>query len=105
MGDILCRAGQPGNDQKILRIPNQFRHHLTAVEHPRLTGASRASSTEDITWHEVLSSSKTSLSSTGRRRLKKPWHQSNAATARRRRLVPPDRPWYRRPGALARLLQ
>ena len=42
----MCRifggASKARNDQKILRIPDQFWHRLTAVEHTCLTAARRA---------------------------------------------------------------
>jgi hypothetical protein len=70
MRRIFCGAGQTRNDQKILRIAEQFWHRLTAVEHTRLTAARRAPSTEDIAWHDVSSPSKAPLSILGADALK-----------------------------------
>src|SRR5207245_10173301 len=62
MRRIFCGAGQTRNNQKILRITDQFWHRLTAVEHTRLTAARRAPSAEDIAWHDVSSPCKASRS-------------------------------------------
>src|SRR5690242_15805233 len=98
MRRIFGGAGQTRNDQKILRIGDQFWHRLTAVEHARLTAARRAPSAEDIAWHDVSSPCKALHSVTlhpRRIRVKMPWHRSNAARATPRLPGQPDRPWYR----------
>src|SRR5262245_14349904 len=102
---IFCGAGKTGNNQKILRIADQFWHCLTAIEHTRLTDASCAPRAEDIAWHDVSSPCKSVTLHSRRIRVKMPWRQSNAASARQRLPGQPDRPWYRPPEALRRLLR
>src|SRR5712691_2907539 len=55
MRHIFRSPSQPGNNQKVLGVSDQFRYHLTAVEHTGLTAPGRASNTENVTRHDVSS--------------------------------------------------